>query len=630
MASVQALYLDNGRRLRSVSWTTRLSRWILTRMRPLVGLLVIGVAATGAERTSLRCHAAMDLDFEEAVRGVPPLLRARLPTSRAATVAESLGREEDGARIDLLYLYTDAQVAEVGGDLGALLAWVDIIVAEANQAYADSGIVQRLHLVAAERVDYVQDPAGNTFLDLDRLQNPNDGYADEAHDLRDQYAADIVALSNTTSYSVAAWTIPSYEGSEMQAFTVVGLGGFVLAHEIGHLHGVLHDRYESNDPSFLREMDHPFAFGYISPAAFDPGGQPDQAWGTIMANSAPAERIHRFSNPDRTYRGNPTGVPGVQPSVDIAGPADARRMHNIMGRSVANYRTAPCFSTPMGADAVARTVRLQASDGRYAVTTQDGDGAVRADRMQAGPQGRFTLVDHNGGCVESGDSVSLRTADGLYFSAALGGGSDLTTTDRQVTPWERFTIRRRGTGPVRSGDIVTLQASSGNYISAESGDGGSVNAAYALTVPEPDGPPPGPSARFKITNWSDEAWTHGPDHAVRAITSNVAAVAPLEPFSLTATVSHFGSIPFFYATLGARFYRSADASISPDDEQVGRVVDYSRVYPRGGSVTLEIKLAAPRSPGRYYYGACADWTYRDINPGNNCSTVGVEIVVTSS
>ena len=537
--------------------------------------------------------------------GEPVVARRTVPTSTASNEGGPVG-DEDGSRIDLLYVYTPAQLAEVGGELGVLMAELDLVVAEANRAYADSGIVQRLHLVAAEPVDYVQ--AGDTSIDLKRLRDPSDGYLDDVHRLRDQHDADIVALSNTSGFSRAYQLQPDSPGADAFAFTVVGLGGFVMAHEVGHIHGVHHDRQElQNNREYLLGLEHPYAFGYVSPAAFEPGALRESQWGTIMANSAPGDRLLRFSNPDHSYRGVPLGVPGAEPSASTDGPADARRMHNTMARWVANFRTAPCLGSPLSEGELA--VRLQVANGQYVTADDSGGGGVRADQMQAGAAGRFVLVDHDGDCVESGDVVSLRTPAGRYLRAVDGGGFTLDATDSEATPWARFILRRREFGSVRNGDSVTLQAPSGHYIQAVDGGGSLVRADY-------DGPRPGSFARFRLSRWAADEWTFGPDRVVwRVYVSS--PVRPGIPFTLTADVGNLGSVPKL-ESLAAWFYRSLDPEVSPDDAPVGHI-RRSSLSRTGGVVSIDIELEAPTIPGTYYYGACVD-RYRDSNPDNNCAS----------
>lgn len=93
-------------------------------------------------------------------------------------------------------------------------------------------------------------------------------------------------------------------------------------------------------------------------------------------------------------------------------------------------------------------------------------------------------------------------------------------------------------------------------------------------------------------------------------------------FVLSASVRNRGATESAATTL--RFYRSADASITGDDTELG-TVDVPDIAAFGTS-DHSIKLAAPSDPGTYYYGACVDGVANESDAGNNCS-VAVEVEV---
>ena len=136
-------------------------------------------------------------------------------------------------------------------------------------------------------------------------------------------------------------------------------------------------------------------------------------------------------------------------------------------------------------------VQLQAANGQFVVSADNGGGVVHASRDVAGPREQFRLRRVAGeGCLESGDRVFLRTSEGFYLSAGGGGGSSLNATGTAEGLWEQIVVHRRhGLGPIRSGDFVTLQVASGHVIVAEQG-GSAVSA---------DGTNAGPRGKFRIT-----------------------------------------------------------------------------------------------------------------------------------
>ena len=473
-------------------------------------------------------------DEVHVIRQVDPAARARLANdwrrpppmppagpARAAPIdapdptvqrAQS-SRPEDGSRIDVLVVYTRGAKAAYGGARG-ISAVIEHFVAQTNRAFADSGVLQRLHLVHAAEVGYAETESG--FTDLDRLTDPADGHMDNVHRLRERYAADIVTLVVSVgpefSYDVCGVASLIWSPRDApHAFNVVvdACGALTYAHELGHNMGLWHDRYEvkvcswcdSRQNNDLRELEpFPYSVGYVNQRAFEPDAPVSSRWVTIMAYSVQCAdwndehgadfEFHchgapRFSNARRTYRGDPTGVPGTAPSRSLAGPADARRSLNNTRKVIANFRRAPCLSNGV-------RIRLQASNGQYVVAAGNGGGDVLADRSRVSPWGRFTVVDANGGCVEPGDTVSLHTSDGFYLRARQGGGSTLDATAPRATPWAQFVAgRHRGSGPLRGGDSLTLRAQSGHYVWAERGGGGTVRADRAS---------PGGWGRFKVTH----------------------------------------------------------------------------------------------------------------------------------
>ena len=95
-----------------------------------------------------------------------------------------------------------------------------------------------------------------------------------------------------------------------------------------------------------------------------------------------------------------------------------------------------------------------------------------------------------------------------------------------------------------------------------------------------------------------------------------------ERFTLRVTVRNQGGDRSAATTL--RYYRSSNATISTSDVQVG--TDPVGALAASGSSAESISLAAPSSPGTYYYGACVEDVSGEADSGNNCSS-GVQVTV---
>ena len=244
------------------------------------------------------------------------------------------GRPADGmSSIDIMIVYTPKARRFVGGT-AEMEAKIDLMIAETNQAYLDSGVNQQLVLVAREEVDYAESRR-DAFRDLARLRSPSDGYMDEVHAIRDQTGADLVHLLAVNAPSHAELMGPF-------GLTWVKEDALVFAHEVGHNMGLHHDRDSS--PYYSTTL--PYSHGYVNQRAFAPGAPTSAQWRTIMAlwpsqcynEGSSCEWILRFSNPNQTYLGDPLGVPGDEWTKALNGPADAVRALNHTRHSVAAFR----------------------------------------------------------------------------------------------------------------------------------------------------------------------------------------------------------------------------------------------------------------------------------------------------
>ena len=240
---------------------------------------------------------------------------------------------EPDVTIDIAVVYTPAAREAAGGAAG-IETEIDLWIAETNQAYAASGVQQRLALVGRSEVPYTEE---NPDLDIERLADPSDGHLDEAHVLRDATGADLVHLVSFDSYVCGIAFLPGVFG-----LTSIACGGINFAHELGHNMGLRHDRFQV-DLGEGSLSPHP-AYGYVNQAVFGAGAPQSARWVTIMSYrghcslaDVACSELPRFSNPRQRYGGDPLGVPFGTGS-GLTGASDAAAVLEAMGPAVAAWR----------------------------------------------------------------------------------------------------------------------------------------------------------------------------------------------------------------------------------------------------------------------------------------------------
>ncbi len=292
---------------------------------------VTGSLPRGLETTDLQ-----KLDIFATQACAPAVWRDRLETEFWGRVCGA----ETHVTVDLAVVYTPAARQAVGGR-AAIEAAIDLMVAETNAAYLESGVHHRLALVGTDEVQYVE--SGDLYTDLSRLESPSDGHMDEVHAWRDRVGADLVHLVfDAASGEIGG--IAVFPG----AFSTSShdQGGRTLAHELGHNMGLSHDRYQVHHGEG-GAFAHP-AYGYVNQRAFEAGGGSSRRWISIMAYSTQCSDagfscwgLDRFSNPQHRLDGDPLGVAFDAGASGVTGPSDAVAVLNATGPAVAAWRDPP-------------------------------------------------------------------------------------------------------------------------------------------------------------------------------------------------------------------------------------------------------------------------------------------------
>src|SRR5690348_1852483 len=285
--------------------------------------------AASAENVQLYARQDFKVPQHKAASAQTHTASASVRTSSAsAQQVTSAATASGGPTIDVMVAYTSG-IASAYGSASAALTRINNLVDITNQAYADSGVNQRIRLVHTMQVSYT-DTNDNTKA-LDDVTG-DDGKGNSlpipsslqgVASARTQYGADLVVLlrhfNNAGNNGCGvAWLIggnqtqidPSQDNAFGYSVVQDGSDGgyFCLdtsfAHELGHNMGSAHDRAHADKNSSGNPIPgaYAYSFGYLGNGA---GG-----FSTIMAYGSDTQTpVNYFSNPNISKcQNSPCGV----------------------------------------------------------------------------------------------------------------------------------------------------------------------------------------------------------------------------------------------------------------------------------------------------------------------------------
>ncbi len=230
------------------------------------------------------------------------------PTSSNPSRIDDAPTSATRGELITLYAPYTAAARDAAGGVAGIESVIDLLVAETNEAFGNSGVNATLALVKTGVITYTE--AGNAKTDWKKLTDSTDTTFRSVRQIRDKSKADLVSLivaNGGVWCGYASIPMRTYFGRlgdfEKYAEAVVDYnctGSYTLAHELGHLMGANHDPANSDYDGTKVLL--PYAFGYQDP---------NEAFRTIMAYSCPTKTcpvIPYYSNPTLTFNGAPMGV----------------------------------------------------------------------------------------------------------------------------------------------------------------------------------------------------------------------------------------------------------------------------------------------------------------------------------
>ncbi len=242
--------------------------------------------------------------------------------------------------IDIMLVFDTTAKAWADTHRGGIQLFAADAVGRMNQAMGNSGVDLTFTLVHAAHLSHYTYGGGGLADALVSMQSGSGAFSD-VHVLRDQHAADLVALLVDTGSSFGnvgvAYLLTSLQGQPTHAFSANAIRSVdishTLTHEVGHNLGTHHAYNQSQSPGPNSALNAYSAGYYFS------GSTDGLDYHTIMAYNYDGSMFYRsaplFSSPLRSYQGTVAGHASLADN--------ARTIRETMG-TVANYRTPSVLS----------------------------------------------------------------------------------------------------------------------------------------------------------------------------------------------------------------------------------------------------------------------------------------------
>jgi peptidyl-Asp metalloendopeptidase len=328
---------------------------------------------------------------------------------------------------DVLVLYTAAAATAYGQ--ATLESMITSAVESGNQAYQNSNAAVTINLVGLQQSSLTESSTGMQATLTALKQNST------VRSLRDKLAADMVVLVSQdtgacgySSLQITTTTLNGVTTSNTDAYAVVAskcLSSESLAHELGHLQGLDHNR--ENKANSNR---YPYSFGYRVCAS---DGFRDVMSYPCSTGGVP--RVLQFSNPNVYYNGYATGVSYEASPTTSA--ENARTLNNT-AVDVAAYRVGTS-STSTTTPAAPSSLAVQGSAyNSVTVGWTDNSTNETGFKVQRSPDGvTFTEIASVGADTRSYQDVSVSALTTYYYRVRAfnsAGGSAFSNTASVKTP----------------------------------------------------------------------------------------------------------------------------------------------------------------------------------------------------